>query len=298
MFRNLRLYRLHNDWPESEDELSNQLKNVPFKPCGSFTERSSGWEAPSAEIPDSLARRVGGADLIRLRSQTRLLPPAVINEVLEDRLNEFKSRTQRTPSRKEKRDLKDEVISELMPKALLKSDRIWGMYLIAEKLIIVDTASEVQAERFLDQLRAAFGSLQITPLAFQDSLSKLMTSVFQGGGPPAFEASRECRMQDPSHGSAWVNWMDVDLSDPSVQKHVTEGFVVDRLGLGFESIVSFVISQDAVIRKFKFQELDGVDAEIGTDESPLAKLDAEFVLFSGMLQRLMLALKKQLRGYA
>ena len=146
---NLRLYRLHNDWPESEDELSNQLKNVPFKPCGSFTERSSGWEAPSAEIPDSLARRVGGADLIRLRSQTRLLPPAVINEVLEDRLNEFKSRTQRTPSRKEKRDLKDEVISELMPKALLKSDRIWGMYLIAEKLIIVDTASEVQAERFI-----------------------------------------------------------------------------------------------------------------------------------------------------
>ena len=82
MFRNLRLYRVTGDWPVSEEELSNQLMNVPFKPCGAFTERSAGWEAPVAELPDVLARRVAGADLFRLRSQSRLLPAAAVNEAL------------------------------------------------------------------------------------------------------------------------------------------------------------------------------------------------------------------------
>ena len=119
MFRNLRLYRVTGDWPASEEALSNQLMNVPFKPCGAFTERSAGWEAPVAEMPDVLARRVAGADLFRLRSQSRLLPAAAVNEALEERVSEFSGRMGRPPGRKEKRDLKDEVHAELMPKALL-----------------------------------------------------------------------------------------------------------------------------------------------------------------------------------
>ena len=86
MFRNLTLFRLHGAWPESEQELSNKLLNVAFTPCGSLTERSSGWEAPGGETQSLLARRVGGADLLRLRSQTRLLPTAAINEALEERV--------------------------------------------------------------------------------------------------------------------------------------------------------------------------------------------------------------------
>jgi recombination associated protein RdgC len=297
MFRNLRLYQLHGDWPQSEEELSNQLLNVPFKPCGSFTERSAGWEAPVAEVPDSLARRVAGADLIRLRSQMRLLPPAAINEALEDRVEEFKSRTQRDPSRKEKRDLKDEVYAELMPKALLKSDRIWGMFINSQKLLVVDTASETQAERFLDQLRSAFGSLPITPVSFKNPISKLLTAVFLGAGPPAFRAGRECKMLDPGAGNASVSWMDIDLSDVSVQKHVRDGLKLDRLALEFDEIANLVLDTEGVIRKLKLLGMDQVEDGDPLDEDPIGRLDAEFVLISGTLTRLLGALEKQLGGF-
>jgi len=297
MFRNLRLYRLRGEWPRTEEEVSNQLQNVPFEPCGSFTERSSGWEAPVAGMPDSLARRVAGADLIRLRSQTRLLPTAAVNEALEERIIEFTGRVDRPPGRKEKRDLKDEVYAELMPKALLKSDRIWGMYLNAERVLAVDTASEVQAERFLDQLRAAFGSLPVTPLSFNEPVSKLLTAVFLGGGPSQFLAGRECRMLDPSAGSASVSWMDIDLSDPSVQKHVRDGLKLDRLALEFDDIVSLVLDQDSVIRKFKLLGMDQVEDGDPLEADPIALLDAEFVVIAGTLTRLLGALKKNLDGY-
>lgn len=297
MFRNLRLYRLRGDWPRTEEELSNQLQNLPFKPCGSFTERSAGWEAPVPELPDSLARRLAGADLIRLRSQTRLLPAAAVNEALEERLIEFSTRVERVPSRKEKRDLKDEVYAELLPKALLKSDRIWGMYLGAEQILAVDTASEIQADRFLDQLRAAFGSLPLTPIEFREPVSQLLTAVFLGGGPTAFLAGRECRMVDPSVGAASVSWQDIELSDPTVQRHVRDGLKLDRLALHFDDVASLVLDQDCVIRKLKLLGMDQVEDGDPLDEDPIGRLDAEFVLIAGVLTRLLGALKKQLGGY-
>ena len=47
---------------------------------------------PVSGKPVSLARRVNGADLLRLRSQSRLLPPAVIAEELETRIQEYRER--------------------------------------------------------------------------------------------------------------------------------------------------------------------------------------------------------------
>lgn len=297
MFRNLRLYRVSGDWPRSEEELSSQLQNVPFKPCGAFSERSAGWEAPVAELPELLARRVAGADLIRLRSQSRLLPAAAVTEALDERVQEFSGRMGRPPSRREKRDLKDEVHAELLPKALLKSDRIWGMYIAAERVLAVDTSSETQAERFLDQLRSAFGSLPVTPIEFREPLSKLLANIFLGQGPSSFVPGRECRMLDPSTGGASVSWMDIDLSDPSVQKHVRDGLKLDRLAIGFDELASLTLDQDCVVRKFKLLGMDQVEDGDALDEDPIGLLDAELVLFAGVLTRLLGALKKQLGGY-
>lgn len=295
MFRNLRLYRLHSEWPADEEELSAKLHNVEFKPCGAYAERSMGWETPTGEGSSALSRRVAGADLFRLRTQSRLLPTAAIKEALEERIEDFRTRTQRDPGRKEKRDLKDEVEAELRPRALLKSDRTWGFYLRSEKLVGVDTASEVQAERFLESLRGALGSLQVTPLAFKEPVSKLLNQIFLGGGPTNFAAGQECRMIDPSAGTASVNWLGIDLGDPSVQKHVKDGLKLERLGIEFDGVISCVVGQDCVIRKLKFGGEDVIEDE--ADEDPLANLDADFVLCTGMVKRLVTGLKKQLGGY-
>ena len=293
MFRNLRLYRLHSAWPDAEAALSGQLEQAAFEPCGSFTERSSGWEPPAGGDADPLCRRVGGADLMRLRNQVRLLPAAAVNETLEERVAEFRRRAQRDPSRKEKRELKDEVHAELMPRALLKSERVKGFCLIAEKLIGIDTASEAQAERFLDRLRDSLGSLQVTPLQFKQPFAQLINRVFLGNGPPAFRPGRECRMQDPAAGAAIVSWLDIDLTDDDVRRHVRNGLKLTRLGVVFDDLATCVIDQDGVIRKLRLQ---GMNEAEDAEEDPLARLDAEFVLLTGVIRRLVKALGKSLGG--
>jgi recombination associated protein RdgC len=298
VFRNIRLYRLHGDWPDAEQDLSEQLAGAAFKPCGAFTERSAGFEPPSGDADALLGRRVGGADLLRLRVQSRLLPAAAVNEALETRLEDFRNRTGRDPSRKEKRQLKEEVHAELMPKTLVKSQRISGLCLHteneSERLIGIDTASESNAELFLDNLRSALGSLQVTPLAFKQPIGTLLTKIFLGQGPTNFTPGRECRMEDPSAGRATVTWQDIDL-DADVRKHVRSGLKLTRLAVEFDDLLSCVIDDQGVVRKLRLQGTEVAD-EL-EDENLLARLDADFVMLTGNLRRLMAALRKLLGGY-
>ena len=61
--------------------------------------------------------------------------------------------------------------------------------------------------------------------------------------------------------------------------------------------ISAVANQQGVVRKFRIEGVTG-DEDAELDDHPLALLDAEFVIVGGMIQRLIVALKKELRGFA
>lgn len=295
MFRNVRFYRLAGDWPDDEETLSEQLESAAFEACGPLTERSSGWMPVDPDSSDRLARRVNGADLLKLRSQSRVLPPAVINEELEARIEAFRQKMGEVPSAREKRRLKAETRDELMPKAMLKSDKIWGYVDLKQKLIGIDSGQESVAERFLRRLQAPFGALDIRPLQFKETIDRFLTDVFLGGGPGQFAVGRECRMQDAADPGSIVRWSNFDLSDKTIRDHVASGMRLTHLGIVYDNVMSCVIDENAVITKLKFLGMDD-DKEFGDD--PLARLDAEFVLMTGTLRHLVGDLKKLLGGFA
>lgn len=294
MFRNVRYYRLESDWPETEEALSQALENSAFAPCGPLTQRSSGWVPVYPDAGDLLARRVNGADLIKLRSQSRVLPPSVINEELEERIEAYRDRMQEAPSPREKRRMKAEARDELLPKAMLKSDRIWGFIDLKEKLIGIDAAQTSVAERFLRRLRAAFGDLNIRPLQYQQPVGELLTGIFLGGAPERFAVGRECRMQDAGDASSIVRWTDFDLSDKTIRNHVVEGMRLTHLAIEYDNILGCVMDENGVISKLRFIGMND-DTDEGND--PLARLDAEFVLITGTLRSLVTDLKKLLGGF-
>ena len=295
MFRNVRYYRLDNTWPDQEEALSETLGNAAFEPCGPLTERSSGFVPVYPDAGGSLARRLNGADLMKLRSQSRLLPPAVINEELEHRIEEFSKRMQEAPSHREKKRLKAETRDELLPKAMLKSDKVWGFFDLKEKLIGIDAAQPAATERFLRRLRAAFGDLNLRPLQFQKPFSDLLTSIFLGGAPEQFSVGRECRMRDPGDSSSVVRWTYFDLTDNTIRNHVSNGMQLTHLGIEYDNILSCVVDETGVITKIRFL---GMDDDSDDNHDPLARLDAEFVVVTGTLRKMIGDLKRLLGGFA
>ena len=294
-FRNLKIYRIHSQWPKTEEELSEVLSEAEFKPCGAFSERSGGFEAPVENAGDRLCRKVSGADLLQMRVQTRLLPPAAVQEALAGRVEAFKQRMNSEPNRAERRDMKEEVYSQLLPLALLKSDRVQAFYLSEEGLLVMGTASDSVAEYFLDQLKRTMVGLQYSPLAYKQPPLDLMNKLFLGNAQPPLRLGRECRMRDPSDTKASVNWLDMELSDPAVRRHVTEGLKIDRLGMTFDQVCTLVMDEDLIFRKVRLLGQDDMDDV--PEEDPIAKHDAEFVIMAGCVKSLLNALKTQLGGY-
>jgi recombination associated protein RdgC len=292
MLRSVRFYSVQSPWPTSEQKLSEKLATVVFKPCGTYTERSSGFEPPTGTEDGSLARRLGGADLLRVRTQMRVLPTAAVNEALEVRLAEYRQRMQEEPGRRTKRKLKDQTRDELLPKALLKSDRIMALYLLQENVLAIGTSSETRAERFLEQLRAALGKLDTKPLAFERPLADFLTRVFAGDPPPKFALGRECRMRDRKEVKSSVRWQEVDLTQANVRRCVKDGMELTHLGIEFGGAMSGVFDANGVIGKFKLLDIEEPPED--TAEEPLARFDAELALLGGTLRQLVAGLRQAL----
>jgi recombination associated protein RdgC len=295
MFRNLRFYRITSPWPKSEEKLSEALAENTFSPCGAYSERSTGWEAPADYDDAPLCRHLNGADLLQLRTQSRVLPVAAIKEALVDKVTEYRSRMAQEPPRSELRRLREETKEELLPKALLKSERSRACFIHSESLLVIDVGTDSKAEWFIDQLRTCFGEFICTPLTFNHAPAELLKRIFLGETPLGFSLGHECRMQDPSDSKAIVSWREFELTDPSIRKHVAEGMRLTHLGVGFEEVLSCVINEEGIISKFKFMEGDAIDTP--DYEDPLARMDADFVLLTGTISRMIESLKKLLGGY-
>ena len=295
MFRNLRYYRLDCVWPESVEALSKNLQKAGFETCGPLTERSSGWVPIDPDTSDLLARHVNGADLIRLRSQSRVLPASVVNEELEARIEAFRQRMQEPPSPREKRRLKAEARDEMLPKAMLKSDRIWGYIDIKERVLGIDAAQDAAAERFIRRLQASIDGFNFKPLQYMQPVDKLLTKIFFEDAPKQFSLGRECHMQDPADSRSIVRWTDFDLSDQTIRNHVANGMHLTHLAIEYDNVMSCVLDENGVISKLRFI---GMDDDSDDHNDPLVRLDAEFELITGTLRRLLGDLKKLLGGFA
>ena len=295
MFRNVRFYRVDGAWPDSEDELSGFLEAAAFEACGPFTERSSGFMPVDADSGDLLARRVNGADLLKLRSQSRLLPHAVIAEALEARIEEYRARTNEPPSPREKRRLKAETRDELLPKAMLKSDRIWGYVDLNEHILGIGVLQESAAERFLRRLQLSLDGVTLRPLSYANPVDGLLAAIFIEGGRGRFSLGRECRMQDPGDPGSVVRWVDFDLTDGTIRNHVANGMRLTHLAVVYEQVLSFVLDENGMISKMRFLGMDDVADDHGDS---LTRLDAEFALVSGTLRQVLSDIRNELGGLA
>lgn len=292
MFRSVRFYSVSSPWPDGEQELSEKLHNTVFRPCGAYTEMSSGFEAPAGSAEAPLARRVGGTDVLQLRSQQRVLPMAAVNEALEVRLEEYRQRMQEEPGRRTKRKLKEQTRDELLPKALLKSDRTVAVYIIQENVLAIGTSSEGRAERFMESLRAALGKLDVKPLAFSRPIDHVLMRIFADDAPPQFAMGREARMRDRAEVKSTVRWNDVDLTQATVRKCLKDGMELTHLGFEFSAMMSGVLDTSGGIGKLKLLGLEEPGDE--GEEDPLARFDAELALLGGTLRQLIVSLRKAL----
>ena len=294
-FRNLTLFRFAPSLSSTLDDLDARLAQHPLKPVGPLELSSRGFVSPFGRGSEAMAHRVGDAALAALGGEDKLLPSAVVNRALNEKLDAISEREGRRPGGRERKRLKDEVLTDLLPRAFSRPSRLNGYLDLARGWVVIDSASRKAAEGYVTALREAFGSFPALPVNAEASPRALMTAWIAGEPlPEGFALGDECELRDPADTRMLIKAQRHDLGSEEVREHLKAGKQAFRVALVFEERLSFVLGEDLVVRKLKF--LDSVTEQLEQDnaEDARAEMDAVFALMSAELARLLGRLESEL----
>lgn len=297
-FRNARVFRFTKPFDISAEALEEKLQADAFKPCGPQETNRQGWVPPLGKHGDQLVHSANGYHLIALRKEEKILPGPVVKEAVEERAEAIELEQGRKVRRKEKDELKEQVMLEMLPQAFSRNRRCFAYLAPQDGLLVVDAGSAKQAEDLASTLRKSLGSLPVRPPAVEQSPAFTFTGWLNESidHPANITLGSECELKDPSDDGGVVRCKGLDLKADEIRNHLEAGMQVTKLALTWDDNVSFVLDEELGIRRLKFgetlqEQLDDVDVD-----DALAKFDAAFTIMTLELSRLIPGLLEALGG--
>lgn len=286
-FKNLCVYRLGETFPHDATSLDEALAAFAFQPVGRTEAVARGWVPPLSvgEAPP-LVYASGQRLMLCLQEESRVLPPAVIRETLDDRIAQHEEREHRPLGRREKARLKEEVTLELLPRAFTRSKRTFGYIDVPASLLVVDASTWREAEEFCELLRAALGSLPVRPLQSETSPQAEMTRwIARTNHPGDLELGEEAVLEDPQSEGTEVRVKRLDLLSGEMQGHIKAGKRVRRMAVTWDERMACVLDSDLSVKRMKFLDMVQEAAGDREPESAAERFDADFAIMSLELAR-------------
>lgn len=286
-FRNLTLFRFSEKSARGLKSLENKLDGHRLRDVGPQELNTAGFVSPYGANKEQLVHRVGHYALVTLGRNDKLLPGAVVNQELSARLQKIEEKSRKKPGSKERKRLKDEVLTDLLPRAFTRRSTVNAYFSLDNGWLAIDSASRKIAEETVTQLRQALGTFPAVPMAAENGPRGLMTDwLVRGKLPAGLALADECELRDPVESGAVVRCRRQDLETDEVREHLKSGKQVFQLGLTFEDRLSLVLGEELTVRKLKFLDLVQDELEGTSAESVVAELDARFALMTLELEKL------------
>lgn len=277
-FKNVLLYRFTSPFDIDDETIEQALNNTPFVPCGSQDLQRVGWVSA---MPDSdmLSHAANGCVLLCLRKQQKILPSGAVAEALEEKVKEIEAAEARKVYRKERKQLKEEIMLSLMPRALTRSSRCYAYIDRRNGWLLVDSGSHSRAEELLTQLRNDLGTLPVQPAQTNGDPVTIMTSWLQSGQlPPNFTLGQQCELRDARESSNIVRVRGQELTSDEVLQHLTVGKQVARLELHWNEAIECIFGDDLIVRRLRFT--DALRERMDSQDDARAAFDQEFVVMT------------------
>ncbi|WP_093318083.1 recombination-associated protein RdgC [Thorsellia anophelis] len=286
-FTNARIYQLKEDESILVDNLNDLLARESFKPCQSQEIMKMGWGAPLDINPDLFLHQVAQQRLLVMRKEEKMLPAQVIKQQLQLKINEVETATNRKLSKAEKATLKEEVIITLLPRAFSRYSQTWMWIDLPNKRIIINSASAKRSEEILSLLRKTVGSLPVVPLIPDVPLENTMTTWLVKDELPSFmQFGQEAELKSSETDGGVIRCKQQDLQTDEILQHIENSKLVTNIALNWREKVDFILTNEAVLKRIKFTDVVK-EQNSDIDKSDYAqRFDADFVLMSGELTKL------------
>jgi len=279
-FKNLLTYRLTQEVPFEPEALEAALASKPARPCASQELTTYGFVAPFGKGEDAPLVHVSGEYLlIAARKEERILPSSVVNDAVKEKVEEIETEQMRKVYKKERDQIKDEIIQAFLPRAFIRRSMIFAAIAPRLGMVLVNSASAKRAEDLLSTLREVMGSLPVRPATVKIAPVATMTEwVKSQEAAEGFYVLDECELRDTAEDGGIVRCKRQDLTGEEIQLHLSTGKVVTQLALAWQDKLSFILDDKMVIKRLKFEELLQEQAEQDGGDEAAQQFDASFQL--------------------
>ncbi|EKT4485168.1 recombination-associated protein RdgC [Pseudomonas putida] len=297
-FKNLLTYRLTQEVPFEPEALEAALASKPARPCASQELTTYGFVAPFGKGEDAPLVHVSGEFLlIAARKEERILPGSVVNDAVKEKVEEIETEQMRKVYKKERDQIKDEIIQAFLPRAFIRRSMIFAAIAPRLGVILVNSASAKRAEDLLSTLREVMGSLPVRPATVKVAPTATMTDwVKTQQTAEGFYVLDECELRDTAEDGGIVRCKRQDLTAEEIQLHLSTGKVVTQLALAWQDKLSFILDDKMVIKRLKFEELLQEQAEQDGGDEAAQQFDASFLLMMMTFTEFLPALFEALGG--
>jgi recombination associated protein RdgC len=291
MFKNAIVYRI-DQWEQPPmAELETRLDAARFVECGASQQESFGWVEPRGEKHGPLVENVAGQWILKLCTETKAVPGGAVKTQLEARLDKIEQETGRRPKGKHAKEIKEEVIHELLPRAFPKRGTTPIWIDLGAHLVMVGVASPKKADKIITSLTELLaGGIRLDPLQTQMSPATAMSEWLSAKEAPAgFSIDRECELKQPDSEKALVRYARHTLDIDEVGEHIKQGKLPTSLAMTWDNRVSFVLTEALTLKKIKLLDVvlegqgesgkddNGFDADVAISTGELAKLIPDLV---------------------
>lgn len=286
MFKNALLYRIGPWEPPTSAEIEARLDAGRFVECGASQQESIGWVEPRGEKNGVLMEGVGGQLILKLCIERKAVPSQVVKNTLEAQLEKIEADTGRRPKGKKAKELKEDIVHGLLPRAFPKRSTTLVWIDPRAKLVIVGAGSVKASDRIVSMLVELLGGgITLTLLQTELSPATAMAEWLKSREAPAgFTIDRECELKQPDSEKALVRYARHTLDIEEVGEHIAQGKLPTSLAMTWNSRVSFVLNEAGTVKKIKLLDvaLEGAGST-GKDDNGF---DTDVAITTGELSQL------------
>ena len=297
MFKNLFLYRVGPEWPQTAGQFAEALATEPFAECGATQQKSTGW-VPPREEHGALVESVAGHWIARMLIETKSVPASEVKKRADAAADEIERTQGRKPGKKEMRDLKDDALIALLPQAFPRQKAITLWLDPATRILALDAASQGAADEVITSLVRVAGKgfavgLLNTVTSPQAAMAAWLADDEGEALHDAFDIGRECELKGSGDEPAVVKFGRHPIETDEVRQHIAEGKLPTKVAIGWAGRVGFTLTQALQLKKITLA--DGVLEGRDKDED---RFDADVALTTGELAPLIAELIDALGGQA
>lgn len=270
--KSLNVYKLEAKLAKAE--LTEALESKPARQPGTQELSAYGFAAPVKQSSE-LVIEAGDYMLICAEENKRDLPASVVKAAVEKKVESIELSQGRKVYKKERDQIKDEIIIDMLPNAFIKTSRIYAIIDSKSGMIFIGHSSKTKCEEMLNAIRSVLGSLPVRPLEFNLEQCDVMTKILRYGSH-VFECGTKATLKD-IEGIETVKFTNHDLGSEEVIDHIDAGKVVTEIELLSKQDIRFVLNEKLTLKQIKCPEAEEDESDFLSDLSIAGGLLSQLV---------------------